>query len=231
MTNDELKKIIKKHEKWMKHQKDGERADFYGADLHGADLYGVNLCGANLCGVNLRDANLYGADLRNANLFYANLCNANLCYAILRNTNLRDAYLRNADLCSADLRCADLRGADLCGAKNVPFVPMTCPDNGSFTAWKKAHGYIVKLFIPEEARRSSAIGRKCRCDKAVVVAIETINGESTELNEIASDHDSNFIYKVGETVEEPNFCEDRFKECAKGIHFFINRQEAVDYRN
>jgi hypothetical protein len=108
---------------------------------------------------------------------------------------------------------------------------MTCPDSGSFTAWKKAHGHIVKLLIPKDARRSSATGRKCRCDKAVVVAIETVSGESAELDEIASDHDNTFIYKVGETVTEPNFCEDRFKECANGIHFFINRQEAVDYNS
>jgi hypothetical protein len=106
---------------------------------------------------------------------------------------------------------------------------MTWPDSGSFTAWKKAHGHIVKLLIPKDARRSSATGRKCRCDKAVVVAIETVSGESAELDEIASDRDGTFIYKVGETVTEPNFCEDRFKECAEGIHFFINRQEAVDY--
>ena len=179
MTNEELKKIIEKHEKWLKSQEGGERAD----------LRDANLCGANLCG-----ANLCGADLRVANLRDANLC-----------------------------------GADLRDAKNAPFVPMACPDSGSFTAWKKAHGHIVKLLIPEDARRSSATGRKCRCDKAIVVAIETVSGESAELDEIASDHDGTFIYKVGETVTEPNFCEDRFNECAEGIHFFINRQEAVDY--
>ena len=184
MTNDELKKIIEKHEKWLRSQEGGECANLRGANLCDADLYGANLCGANLCDANLRGANLYGANLRDANL---------------------------------------------CDAENVPFVPMTCPDSGSFTAWKKAHGHIVKLLIPEDARRSNATGRKCRCDKAIVVAIETVSGESAELDEIASDFNGTFIYKVGETVTEPNFCEDRFKECAEGIHFFINRQEAVDY--
>lgn len=87
----------------------------------------------------------------------------------------------------------------------------------------------MKLLIPEDARRSSATGRKCRCDKAFVVAIETLDGELTELDKIASDYVSTFIYKVGEIVTEPKFCEDRFKECAEGIHFFINRHEAVTY--
>lgn len=54
-------------------------------------------------------------------------------------------------------------------------------------------------------------------------------GECANLDEIASDYDDTFIYKIGETVAVPNFCEDRFKECAEGIHFFINRQEAVEY--
>ena len=209
-------------------------ADLYGADLHGADLRRANLCGADLHGANLRYANLYaanlhGADLSEAILYDANLCDADLSEAILCGANLRGADLHGADLRYANLYAADLYDADLRGAKNVPFVPMTCPDSGSFTAWKKAHGHIVKLLIPEDARRSSATGRKCRCDKAVVIAIETVNGESAELDEIASDHDGTFIYKVGETVTETNFCGDRFNECAAGIHFFINRQEAVDY--
>ena len=87
----------------------------------------------------------------------------------------------------------------------------------------------MKLLIPDDARRSSATSRKCRCDKAIVLAIETVSGEPSGLDEIASDYNGSFIYKVGETVTEPNFCEDRFKECAEGIHFFINRQEAVEY--
>ena len=209
MKNDELKKIIENHEKWLTHQEGGERA---------------HLCGANLLGADLRGADLRGADLLGADLRDANLCSANLCGA-----DLRASDLRASDLHGANLRGADLRGADLRGAKNVPHIPMTCPDNGSFTAWKKVNEHIVKLLIPEDAKRSSATGRKCRCDKAIVVAIEKLSGESSELNEIASDYNSSFIYKIGETVVAPNFCEDRFKECAEGIHFFINRQEAVDY--
>lgn len=125
---------------------------------------------------------------------------------------------------------ADLSGADLRGAKNVPFVPMACPDTGSFTGWKKCRGdRIVELEISADARRSSATGRKCRCDKATVKSIKSIDGE-TEYTEAFSPYNYDFRYKVGkEVVSEPNFCEDRFVECAPGIHFFINRQEAVDY--
>ena len=119
--------------------------------------------------------------------------------------------------------------ADLCGAKNIPFIPMTCPDIGTFVSWKKANGHIVKLEIPEDARRSSATGRKCRCDKAKVIEIQELDGSPSELTEVASGYDRNFVYRVGEIAEEPKYDEDRWNECAPGIHFFINRQEAVDY--
>lgn len=123
---------------------------------------------------------------------------------------------------------ADLSGADLYGAKNVPFIPMSCPDTGEFTAWKKCEGCIVKLLIPEDAKRLSATGRKCRADKAVVLDIQDVDGKSLDCKEARSIHDVTFLYKVGETVvpKEP-FCEDRWKECSSGIHFYINREEAV----
>ena len=38
----------------------------------------------------------------------------------------------------------------------------------------------------------------------------------------------NFIYKVGETVTVDNFDDNRFNECAPGIHFYMDR-EVVEY--
>lgn len=134
----------------------------------------------------------------------------------------------------ADLYGADLCGADLYWAKNIPYIPMACPDTGSFIGWKKAtcngmDDVIVKLEILEDAKRSSATSRKCRCNKAKVLAIETIEGESLDHLNARSIYYPTFIYKVGETVSVDNFDEDRWNECAPGIHFFINRQEAVEY--
>ena len=217
MTIKELDKVLKNHLHWIGEDcKDWEnmRADLREADLHGADLYRANLYRANLY-----RANLYGADLRGADLYRANLYGA----------DLRGANLRGADLRGADLYEANLRGANLYGAESFLFIPIACPEEGVFIGYKKAKNKIIKLEICKDARRSSATGRKCRCDKAKVISITTVNGEDAEVTEIASDRDEDFIYKVGEIVEEPNFCEDRFRECAGGIHFFINRQEAIDY--
>jgi hypothetical protein len=154
---------------------------------------------------------------------------ADLSMADLSMADLSMANLRGADLRMANLRGADLSMANLSRAKNVPFLPMTCPDSGSFTAYKKASGKIVKLLVPEDARRSSATGRKCRCDKALVVEIQNIDGTKADVDHVSSDYDEGFVYTVGEMVSEPDFYEDRFEECAEGIHFFINRQEAIEY--
>ena len=129
----------------------------------------------------------------------------------------------------ADLSRAYLSRANLSGAINL-FVPLACPDTGSFIAYKKAgNSLIVKLEIPEDANRSSATGRKCRCDKARVLEIQNLDGSKSGVTCVQSKFDPRFVYKVGCVVEEPDFCEDRFNECAPGIHFFITREEAVNY--
>ena len=139
------------------------------------------------------------------------------------------ADLRSANLYGADLCGADLCGADLRSAKNIPFIPYACPDFGSFIGYKKARGYIVELEILAEAKRCSATGRKCRCDKAKVLSIQNKDGTKADIDEVRSDYCIDFIYKVGEIVSVDNFDDDRWNECSTGIHFFINRQEAVNY--
>ena len=219
MNANELKNILKLHKKWLNDEEGGLKADLRGADLRGANLCGADLRRANLSGVNLNGASLRGADL----------CEASLRGAILYRADLREADLREADLRGADLSGANLYGANLRGAKNIPFIPYTCPDTGSFIGYKKANGYIVVLEILSDARRCSATDRKCRCDKAKVLEIQNLDGSKANVNTVASGYDSSFIYTVGEIVEEPNFDEDRWNECSAGIHFFTNRQEAVVY--
>jgi len=199
-------------------------ADLRGADLREAYLREADLRGAYLREAYLREANLYRANLRGADLREANLREANLYRADLRGADLRGANLREADLREANLREADLRGADLRGAGSIF---LQCPEAGQFTAFKKCKdNKIVTLLIPEDAKRSSSTSRKCRCDKAIVVAID--DGKK-QYETAVSSYSSKFIYKVGEEVFVDNFCENRWEECAAGIHFFITKEEAIAY--
>ena len=221
------------------------------ADLRDADLSCANLRDANLYNAYLRDADLRCADLHGADLFCADLSDAYLRCAYLRDADLRCANLRGANLRDANLRCAYLRdadlrcanlynanlsdaylsGADLSNVKanhtTAMFFPQ-CPD-GEFVGYKKAGGKIVKLLIPEDAKRSSATTLKCRCSKAKVLEIQEEDGSSSEVKEVLSNYDNNFVYRLGETVFVEDFDEDRWNECSRGIHFFISRQAAVSY--
>ena len=157
-----------------------------------------------------------------------------LVEAVKQNACLSDAYLRGAYLSGAYLRGAYLsgaylRGADLRGAKEIPYVPFACPSDGAFIGWKKVRGLLVKLEIPEDAKRCSATSQKCRCEKAKVLAITQLDG-SGSMDEILNTSQAHqVLYKVGEMVYPDSFDENRWEECSHGIHFFINKQEAINY--
>ncbi len=197
------------------------------ADLRYADLRDADLRDADLSSANLRSADLRSADLRDADLRYADLSSANLRYANLSSADLSSADLRSANLRSANLSYADLR--DTKHNEATRFLLLQCPQEGSFIGWKKAQGNIIKLRITELAKRSSATTLKCRCSEAEVLDIQDIEGNSLEIREIASDKDSDFIYKVGKIVKVDDFDENRWNECSSGIHFFMARETAVRY--
>lgn len=211
------------------------------ADLKGTDLRDVNLKYADLRYANLRNADLYSANLKNANLRYANLYsvdlnnadldNADLDNADLRYTGLMNTDLNNADLSDTDLRYTSLNGANLTNVKtNIHTIGynLACPEEGSFIGYKKAKDCIVKLLIMEDSKRSSATSIKCRCDKAKVLDIEKIDsGEKVE--SVPSNYNNDFVYKIGEIVRVDDFDENRWNECSTGIHFFMNKQNAIKY--
>lgn len=180
-------------------------------------------------------------------------------YYRLRGCDLRDANMAGLCLSSADwIEDCDLRGStgwDSIGSTSFwgttrtldqvgEYIPMRCPAEGSYTGYKccvcmdydrsglSTNKAIVVLEIPAHARRSSAFGKKCRASEAVVKAIWGYgkNGKRVKLGSAVSSHDPDFIYHVGETVKPTiPFCENRFEECASGIHHFMTYEEAKDY--
>lgn len=221
-----FKKILKKHKICLKNEKGGECADLKNADLRKADLIGINLIGGNLRGVNLIGINLTGADLSGADLSNANLSYADLSGADLENANLSYADLENANLWNADLTDANLKNIKT--NTNTMGYHLACPEEGSFIGYKKANRYLIKLLIPENAKRSSATTLKCRCSEVRVLDIEDIK-TGLKVQAVNSSYDPNFVYRVGEIVSVDNFDENRWNECSTGIHFFMNKQNAINY--
>lgn len=175
-------------------------------------------------GLDLNCADLSDADLSRTDLSGADLICADLSYA-----NLSCAYLRGADLRGANLSRARADLSDICYNERTAFLSLCCPEEGSFVGYKKCQDdKIVKLLITEDAKRSSATTRKCRESKVKVLSIEKVDGTKS-YDEAVSIHSNSFIYLVGQVIEVKDFDEDRWKECATGIHFFITRDEAVRY--
>ena len=226
------------------------KIDFHGADFRGAKFRDANFIGANFIGANFHDANFCGADFHDANFHDANFHDANFCGADFhdadfrgakfRDANFRDANFHDANFHDANFRGANFHGANFIGANNINEVIsfaniadtalcMQCPEEGSFIGFKKAVGGIVKLRVTESAKRSSATTHKCRCSEAEVLEIQNRDGTKSERTSVSSKCDRNFIYAVGTIVSVSDFNDDRWNECARGIHFFLSRQEAVNY--
>jgi Family of unknown function (DUF5758) len=89
--------------------------------------------------------------------------------------------------------------------------------------WKKCkNDVIIKLRIPEEAKRSHAFGRKCRAEFVDVLQV-------FHAKKGVSQHDGVTTYEAGKRVKCDTWCENFAEECSGGIHFFITRAEAENY--
>lgn len=120
-------------------------------------------------------------------------------YANLKSANLRSAYLDKEEQIRKGVKLSN-----------------------SITGWKKCKGgVIVKLEIPRGAIVFSINNHKRRTDKAIVK--EIIGADR------AFSMHKYFSYYVGDKIEVYNFNCEYNTECAEGIHFFINRQEAENY--
>lgn len=194
-------------------------SDFSKVDFGGASILGTTFCSSNLTCASFVDAKIAGADFNGANLMNANFDGAKIDRVHF--------------------------STDISVARNLPFIPPVCPESGSFIAWKVGltKGYdscitnpldydhvVIKLEIPEDAKRSSGDGRKCRCSKAKVLEIRSITEpDKTYESAVSVYYDVKITYKVGETVTPDAYDENRWNVCSNGIHFFMSREEAIMY--
>ena len=128
-------------------------------------------------------------------------------------------------------------------------LPKIVPVSGGFYAYKflmnKIDGQhcIAKLWIPEDARRSSAGSAKCRAEKALVVAIWSITYEWNHRTGKVASYNIDSVdvvnhkclsrlgqsikYEVGQYVIPDSWDNNRFAECTHGIHFFLDIETVV----
>ncbi len=214
ITQEELNKIIKNHQHYL--NKDCDGWESMRADLSYMDLSCMDLSYAILSYTNLSHTKLSYTDLTHTYLDHTDLSYADLSYASLFYTYLYHANLFNTDL------------TDVYYDETTTFFMLQCPEKGSFIGYKKSGDKIVELRIEEDSKRSSATTRKCRASKVTVLSITSLDGKE-EFTMCENTGRYEFTYEVGKTYEIEDFDENRWHECGKGIHFFLTRQEAVNY--
>ena len=133
--------------------------------------------------------------------------------------------LQKAFKAKADLSCAYLSGAYLSGAEDAKtaIAKTRILPQGSLIVWKKAGGKLVKMRVPEEAKRCHAFGRKCRAEYVDVLEVEGGGIAVTD------QHGPRTEYEAGKRVVADKWDENFQNECSNGIHFFITREEAAEW--
>ena len=195
----EIEDVLKAHKEWLKGTNPSGRANLGYANLTDANLTDANLGYANLTSANLTSANLYGANLRCANLTDANLTDANLGYANLYGANLYGANLKGATL---------------------PHFQIV-PELGAFFGWKMTTKGVIKILVPNHAKRTSTlVGRKCRASHVIPLGGDGLGGTGPNY--------SGIIYEQYVEVYS-DFDPDIRIECTKGIHFYMTRKEAEEW--
>ena len=191
-------------------------------DFRGADLSGMCFGGADLAGIDFS-----GADFSNTDFQWASL----------RNVSFSSSFLEGADFRGTDITGTYFADACMDGIimdETTSHYHTRCPEEGEFIGYKQVRDnkygpYIAELKIPAHALRSSATSNKCRCSEAEVMSITRLDGTDNGIDIVRSWRNPDILYKVGEMVKADGFDRNRWHVCAPGIHFFMTREEAVDY--
>lgn len=215
--------------------------DFRNVDLHNVSFgdYGDEI-------VNLEGADFRGCDLSSTEFCYCNLANADFTGANLEGCEFIDCYF--GDFGDAPV----LKGAENIRANKwrstfyhkihlqfyfISDIKMPLDTAGQELIVYKIiiarNGYdelvIAKLLIPSEAKRIVFKDSKCRCEKAKVLDIYSMDKTRHFAYGFSCMYDKYFKYTVGEEVCADKFDEDAKLICAHGIHFFLTEEEAVEY--
>ena len=229
----ELKKILDSRSN--SEQLDLQETIFKELDLSKWDMHNINLRRASFYNCNLMGTNFTDSMMDHVAFYDCEIKNA-----ILANCKLRGASFRGNDMEGIDLSGANIYAAVLEDATNQDKViyneetrwyEMNCPAEGPFIAWKCCTELrVVMMLVPADAKRCMATMETGRVSKVKVLSIKSID-ESKSYDWAQSTVDPDFYYEVGKWLEPANgFQEDRWKDSSEGIHFFLDRQQCVDYQ-
>ncbi len=209
-----------------------ERTNFNNSDFKSVNFSNSNFSNTNFHNADFSNSDFSYSDFNNTNFHNTNFNNSDFSYSNFHNSNFYNSNFSYSDFNNIDFRNANFSKSNFnkSNFSNVSFNYRITPEEGVIIGWKKANKKIVKLEINcSDEISGGLISRKLRTNKVKVLEIQNIDGTKVDINEIRSDYDEYFVYRVGETIEIGDFVKDDKIECARGIHFFLTRNEAIHY--
>ena len=211
-----------------------EKANFTGCVLWETDFSEAKMAKACFMYAQLCDGEYRSADLKNCEFYLANVDYAHFDNADLESANL--TWVENsywATFKGANMKGTIIRGTALAddaveGATDL-FVPMLCPEEGAFIVWTKSKdGRLVKLQVPEDAKRTGGTWEDVRASKVIILDIFDGENHLEKATGLLGDEKE---YTVGETVESDEFDSSLLHDGA-GIGFRMSRKaaERIEYK-
>lgn len=216
-----------------------DSVNFQFAKLFSTSMDKLTMTGCLFNNATLRCCNFFDSDIVSCDFSKSDLWNSSLIKATIKDTIFSGADIKGASFSRAYLdECIGLDEANI--DEGTSGIGAYCPAEGGFIAWKKildvdipksdsfhSRELLCKLFIPEDAKRSSATTYKCRCSKAKVLDITDL--EETTHYEKGYSMRGNVEYVVGRYVTPDAWDDNRWNECSQGIHFFLDKEMAKKY--
>lgn len=233
-SEEALKKILEKRTSGQ--LLDLRHTVFKNLDLSGWDMTGLDISRATFDGCNLRGTDFSGSKLDNIAFYNNELRDMKLCGCLARGCSFRFQDMTGIDLSGANIYASVLEDAynqdKVIIDDDTRWYRMKCPPEGeAFIAWKCCTDLrVVMMLVPKDAKRCMATMETGRVSKVKVLSIKSID-ESESYTWAQSTVDPDFYYEVGQWIEPANgFQEDRWKDSSPGIHFFLDRQQCVNYQ-
>ena len=218
------------------------KGDYDGTNLSGVAFY-ESITESRFIGANLRETRFIGIDISWVGFSLANLSTSvfDRCYfneVSFRGANLVDAVFINCKFKDCDFTAANLYNTRFT-ACNLPLKEymkgkVLTEDIIGYKGIRQRQPShigmaIATLKIPKGAMVFSINGDKCRTNKAIVLDISSVyNPEKKKYDRGRSIHNG-MSYYVGDEFTIHNFDCQYNKECSTGIHFFMSREEAINY--
>ena len=209
------------------------KADCTGATFHDVNMDNMtanytrfmncNFSHVSMIGGNLWRADLNGCDFHDVDMTHVKVDAANFSGSTFGRVNFREIYGSPIPF----------HNVDLYDCQEIPeriYNQFNILPEGELIGWKRLdNDFIAKLLIPADAKRSCSSRRKCRASYVKVLIVDKADdlsygnyiGHSVSYPET--------VYEVGNFVYPDWFDENKWHECSNGIHFFITREEAVNY--